>query len=74
MRITVKELAAMWRGTAYSLRGCDQAPAAEYVPDAESIAKADQLEACAADLENTWFHYDLVQDADNGKHWWKKLR
>jgi hypothetical protein len=73
VKITVGDLAAMWHSAAYSIRGGDQAPAADYVPDAVSLAKADQLDACAADLLNTSFRHDLVKDAATGR-WWKKLR
>jgi hypothetical protein len=62
VRITVAELAGLWRGAAYSMRGLDQAPVAGYEPDAVSVAKAEQLEACAADLLNTQLHHDLTDD------------
>lgn len=73
MRITVEELANMWRGAAHSLRGGDQAPVMEYEPSPVAIAKAEQLEACAKDLENTQFHHDLIIDPETKRKWWKVL-
>lgn len=73
MRISVQELATMWRAAAHSLRGGDHAPVMEYKPSPVNIAKAEQLEACARDLENTKFHHELVIDPETKRKWWKLL-
>jgi hypothetical protein len=62
MRITVKQLANMWRAAAES-------------EDGSSPDKAAQLRACAKDLEQVHFSHELVaENPVSGKSiWWRKI-
>lgn len=68
MRVTVTQLADMWRAAAQSLE----------VQDAPLVnrAKAEQLRACAKDLEDTHIHHELVKDNPLSKTsaWLKRLK
>lgn len=63
VRMTVSQLADMWRGAAEGI--------GEFEPE-----RADQLRKCAKDLENTHFYHELVKDnpLDKSKLWWRLLK
>jgi hypothetical protein len=57
-RLTVKDLTARWRADADDL--------------AQDDPRADQLRACAKDLEATQSHHTLIEDPDVSRSWWKR--
>ena len=64
MRVTVDDLTQLWR---------DAAEMRRREGTAEERAKADQLEACAKDLQEVKFRHELVQDPETRRKWWKIL-